>query len=545
MKHLLALFALVALCGCQALSVDDLLSQAEQQIVSAPDSALVTVKSIKRYALINPKHRARYGVLYSAALDKNYIDVAADSLIRFSATYYDTHGPESERMRAYYYLGRVYENAKDYQQALLYYLDAAQHPDRVDNNYLKGLLYSDLSEIYERYYNYKKAYQYAEQSYNCYKEAKLERHQVFQLYMMGALCNSLGQYDKGITILSETIEMAKECGFQAMDSWSKAMLIIINNKLNNYEENYTLLRECESMYGDNFYTSVNLCGAAADVYARKGDRIKSEKLINKGWGYAKNSVDSSQMYYHLSKMHLHRNKLVAGYNYYNKTVEIQFATIASKDDESLATAQSEYFTQKAIKQKNRSDRNVRILIVVVLVGIVIAICLNIRKRREILRKNIQINQYMDVVNTLQKEIDSRDSKIQQITDDSLKDRCETINQLCRTYFETTHSKRQQRIIFNEVKTLVENLSSDAYLETVEKCVNQYCDNLLVQLKQDMPELSHNEYKLACFVCIGFSTQVMCLVFECTPEILYRRVYRLRDKIRHCPSEHKAKYLKYI
>jgi hypothetical protein len=152
---------------------------------------------------------------------------------------------------------------------------------------------------------------------------------------------------------------------------------------------------------------------------------------------------------------------------------------------------------------------------------------------------------MDVVNTLQKEIDSRDSKIQQITDDSLKDRCETINQLCRTYFETTHSKRQQSIIFNEVKTLVENLSSDAYLETVEKCVNQYCDNLLVQLKQDMPELSHNEYKLACFVCIGFSTQVMCLVFECTPEILYRRVYRLRDKIRHCPSEHQAKYLKYI
>jgi tetratricopeptide (TPR) repeat protein len=546
MKHLLALLALVALCGCQALSVDDLLGQAERQIVSAPDSALVTVKSIKRYALINPKHRARYGVIYSAALDKNYIDVAADSLIRFSATYYDTHGPESERMRAYYYLGRVYENAKDYQQALLYYLDAAQHPDRVDDNYLKGLLYSSLGEMYERYYNYKKAYQYAEQSYNYYKEAKLPKHQVYQLYKAGIYCANLKENDKGIKYLNQAIDLADEIGYKRIAPKVYYQLIRVYNENYEFDKSYQIIKLHKEILTNKALNEPYLYGAIGNVFTAKGLHSQADEFYNKGYAIAKNKVDSINLQYYISRALALKGRPLESLELYSHSLYNQIGYISQNIDKYTSATAVEFFNQKDRTEKDRiQKRQKRNTIATVLIVIVIVVCLIIRERRVLLRKNIQINQYMDVVNTLQKEIDSRDSKIQQITDDSLKDRCETINQLCRTYFETTHSKRQQSIIFNEVKTLVENLSSDAYLETVEKCVNQYCDNLLVQLKQDMPELSHNEYKLACFVCIGFSTQVMCLVFECTPEILYRRVYRLRDKIRHCPSEHKAKYLKYI
>ena len=546
MKHLLALLALFALCGCQALSVDDLLSQAERQIVSAPDSALVTVKSIKRYALINPKHRARYGVLYSAALDKNYIDVAADSLIRFSATYYDTHGPESERMRAYYYLGRVYENAKDYQQALLYYLDAAQHPDRVEDNYLKGLLYSSLGEMYERYYNYEKAYKYAEQSYNYYKEAKLPKHQVYQLYKAGIYCANLKENDKGIKYLNQAIDLADEIGYKRIAPKVYYQLIRVYNENYEFDKSYQIIKLHKEILTNKALNEPYIYGAIGNVFTAKGLHSQADEFYNKGYAIAKNKVDSINLQYYISRALALKGRPLESLELYSHSLYNQIGYISQNIDKYTSANAVEFFNQKDRTEKDRiQKRQKRNTIATVLIVIVIVVCLIIRERRVLLRKNIQINQYMDVVNTLQKEIDSRDSKIQQITDDSLKDRCETINQLCRTYFETTHSKRQQSIIFNEVKTLVENLSSDAYLETVEKCVNQYCDNLLVQLKQDMPELSHNEYKLACFVCIGFSTQVMCLVFECTPEILYRRVYRLRDKIRHCPSEHKAKYLKYI
>ncbi len=134
MRCLLAILTCFVLCGCQAFHIDEILDRAERQLTDAPDSALVTMQNIGRYALLRPKVRARYGVVYSAALDKNYVDVTADSLIRYSASYYDLHGTAKERMRAYYYLGRVYENAKDYQQALLYNLDAAQYTEREQFN---------------------------------------------------------------------------------------------------------------------------------------------------------------------------------------------------------------------------------------------------------------------------------------------------------------------------------------------------------------------------------------------------------------------------
>ncbi|MBQ1973998.1 MAG: tetratricopeptide repeat protein, partial [Paraprevotella sp.] len=106
------------------------------------------MRAIKRYAVLTPERRARYGLLYSVALDKNYIDVASDSLIRYSAEYYDREGTPIERLKAYYYLGRTQENAQLYDKAILSYLDAAQYADNVDDKYLLALLYSHLGRLY-------------------------------------------------------------------------------------------------------------------------------------------------------------------------------------------------------------------------------------------------------------------------------------------------------------------------------------------------------------------------------------------------------------
>ena len=164
------------MCSCQLFHISEILDTAERQIGECPDSALTTMRSIRRYAVLLPPVRARYGVLYSAALDKNYIDIASDSLIRYSADFYDLYGTPEQRMTAYYYLGRTQENAGDILPATLSFLDAAQYTDAVDNNYLKGLLYSRLGSVYASYYKGEKALQYYQQSCDYYKAAELPEH---------------------------------------------------------------------------------------------------------------------------------------------------------------------------------------------------------------------------------------------------------------------------------------------------------------------------------------------------------------------------------
>ena len=84
MKHLLLhiiLSLLVALpfSGCRDHSpVADKLKQAETVMNEHPDSALNLLKGIAQPELQTQAHHARYALLYSQALDKNYIDLTND-----------------------------------------------------------------------------------------------------------------------------------------------------------------------------------------------------------------------------------------------------------------------------------------------------------------------------------------------------------------------------------------------------------------------------------------------------------------------------------
>ena len=134
MPRAIVIVLCLVLSSCQLWRVDGMMDAAERQMGCAADSALTTMRAVRRYAVLTPERRARYGLLYSMALDKNGIDVASDSLIGYSAAYYDREGTPIERMKAYYYLGRTQENPQQCDKAILSYLDAAQYADNVTTN---------------------------------------------------------------------------------------------------------------------------------------------------------------------------------------------------------------------------------------------------------------------------------------------------------------------------------------------------------------------------------------------------------------------------
>ena len=77
-----------------------MLDKAEILSSEAPDSALVILKSIPRKALSTKSSRARHALLTSEVLDKCYIDVAEDSVIRVAYDWYKRHGSKENRLKA-------------------------------------------------------------------------------------------------------------------------------------------------------------------------------------------------------------------------------------------------------------------------------------------------------------------------------------------------------------------------------------------------------------------------------------------------------------
>lgn len=76
MKHFYFTFLLViCLTSCNSHSVHwDTLSQIESYIEENPDSALVILEQIDLAELLGKEEKAKHALLYSMALDKNFID---------------------------------------------------------------------------------------------------------------------------------------------------------------------------------------------------------------------------------------------------------------------------------------------------------------------------------------------------------------------------------------------------------------------------------------------------------------------------------------
>lgn len=70
------LLAVATLSSCVDKKANAAISLAESLMEDTPDSALVVMETIDTSRLAGKAQRARYSLLYSMALDKNYIDTA-------------------------------------------------------------------------------------------------------------------------------------------------------------------------------------------------------------------------------------------------------------------------------------------------------------------------------------------------------------------------------------------------------------------------------------------------------------------------------------
>ena len=519
------------MCSCQLRDIEQILSTAERQLTTAPDSALTTIRSVKWYSVLKPERRAKYGLIHSIALDKNYIDVTSDSLIRFSTRYYDYKGSPEQRMRAYYYLGRVQENNREYLPAILSLLDAAQYADAVDDNYLKGLLFSRLGTIYRHYYNYEKAYKYFEQSYNCYKAAGLKKHQAYQLYEMGFLSFRRNDNQRSIELLSEVVELSTEIDDVQILKWANIILAMAYDKISDFDNSYRILKYCENEFGSGIYNHSYICASAANTFTHKGYKKKADELLIKGWEYAKNSVDSSIMHIYVAYIEYYLQRYNSYYENFNRGLYMQLSIANDRLNNSVDKAEGEYFEQKAVAAKNIAvkQRNMYItILMVIVIGVVVFLSYNQRKIR-LQRKSIEnsLAAIADIKMGMQNQTKEVAVKLQAM----IKNKFDIFDELCNLYYEQPTYEKKQTTIYNKVHNLISSFRTDAKMfSNIENIVNDCCDNAMAKLRNEMPKLREDEYKMLCYTFAGFSNQAMAVFFNCESGTVATRKSRLKSQI---------------
>ena len=166
-RHIL--FAAVVLSiavSCTDRGIIRALDDIESCLSEHPDSALSVLDSLSTTGIQGREANAKFALLYSMALDKSYIDATDDSLINIAVDWYRKHGTADERLKSYYYQGRVYQNAGDNEAAMESFVraEASESEDNMSN----GLLYKAMSGIYIQIFDFVKAELYNNRAKECY-----------------------------------------------------------------------------------------------------------------------------------------------------------------------------------------------------------------------------------------------------------------------------------------------------------------------------------------------------------------------------------------
>lgn len=124
----------------------------ETYIETQADSALTILQGITSDELANKEEKAKHALLLSMAMDKNYIDRTDFEVLQPAIDYYPHKGTADEKLRTYYYEGRIYQNKGDKDPSMRAFIKGRELEGAItDTLTFANLLVAQGSYLYTSY----------------------------------------------------------------------------------------------------------------------------------------------------------------------------------------------------------------------------------------------------------------------------------------------------------------------------------------------------------------------------------------------------------
>ena len=548
MKHLLLPILLIFLLalpftGCQKhYPVADKLSQAEIYMNEEPEAALRVLESIGQPDLHTKEHHARYALLYSQALDKNYIDKTNDSLINVAVDYYRQTDEVRSKFLSYYYKGRIHWNAGENPEAMLAFMEAEQLVDALGDDYYAGLLYQWIASIYRSYMDYPKAMEYAEQSIDCYTRAGKNRHRLWALLSKASLLRAMNEDAEGIRIMEALLPEVEATNDLELFSGCLGDLI-----LGCLDENR--LADARKYY-DRYVQKINpmtknsaLLSKVAQLYAYEGSFSEAQRFMEAAWGKANGRTDSIILYVTSSLIHRKKGNDRQAYADLEDGVTLQNKDVRKTLQHPILTTQMDFLRQELAFQhyKQRTEKVIWMLgigLVVILAGIAIY---GIRKRmrQRVLRiqeEKARLEEDLEVLQTTQE-------KTEALKNGLFESKMKELDKLVLVSLkEFKNEESRNRAILKLVQDTKDQIHGNKKnMANLEKWVNEYKDNVMQHLRSEIVLPDESYYELACYLLANFSVNTIALLMDETTNTIYKRRSRIRLLIQDSSAWHKEQF----
>lgn len=543
MKPLLAIgAALLMIFSCTVIETDRTLNDVESFIMDHPDSALLILESMNRKDLKTARTKAHHALLHAMALDKNYIDVKDDSIASVAVEYYLKHGPQRNRVRALYYLGKSYYYQQQYDMAILEYSKAERVAKKCDSLYL-GMIKTAKAGIYNITYNSIEELKCTQEALGIFKSIGAERYYRPITYSLGMAYHNVDRYADALSVYKDLIDSSSEIDYYCINATisSAHSLIEMNNV--DYHVVDSLFRKAKYEYDADFEEK-DYWAWAYSLY-RIGRNEEADVMTSK-----LEISDEFIVDFWRARIAAYLKDYEAVYKYDNLTLKRQNDIVEKLLEESLAIYQSDYYqTQLELSEYKVRTRTIGLLgliVLIILVSVILYLAINRYIRKQKAEKN-KLFEYAEEIKRQLEEAEGKDySELKRKFISLYRTRFETIGTLCDQYIQSAGRIDIESLMFKKVETLISEVKNDSVNRMAfESMLDNDLDMIMTHLRTEMPKMKELDYAIFSYIIVGFDATTISRLLDMTVNNVYAHKRRIRVKIEEKYPEHAEQFLEML
>lgn len=541
MKKLYLLLTLVVL-GCTP-ALDQRLTRIDGMLNDHPAEALASLDSLDRSSLKTPRLKARYALLRSAALDKNYIDLQSDSVIAPAVLWYGHHGNAYEKARTLYYQGRIAYNAGDYPSASIYYQQSETLFPKFEDDYLKRLVLIAHAQTNNDTFFYEENLGLLEHAKALFPTHETSDQRYLLELAVATYYNNTHQWMRADSVYSYIEATIDTTSFVYPISMKNHARLLINQDSPDHIRAFALFQSALSR-GVKIHPEDALAYAFA-LYSNdhKEEALALIDMIDETGGYPAQVADARY------RIALLEDNLKDAFDNHLKTIPIQDSIIFASLKQSVVTAQRDYFEEVSARTAERT-RYQRVLIWLLVALFVLALLagMAMASRRKA-RHEAELSRLSDILvqtETMLKQAENEreDYKSKFIT--KFKGQFVTLRELTEKYLGAQGRSDQKEYIFQKVADMAKLVSDDKEGNRhFEQQLNKELGNIMVHFRKDIPGKDESTYRFVCYLIAGFDPPAISLLMGYSISFIYKKKSGLVNEISQIDSPHKQNYLDFL
>lgn len=536
-------------------SIVALMDSAELVMNESPKQVYGLMADIDPQSIRSRAMQARYALLYTEAQYKNYINETSDSLIMIAVRYYSNHNNTFYRFLSYYYLGCIYCNAKQYNDAILALTQAEQVANEIPDGYYTGLLYSQLGNVFFDSFDYQRAKDYYINAKYYYDSANKELHKIHAIVDIGRCDLELQEYDSAIAVFKEIKVWADANDDDYLSLLSRQnlsmCLLMDTDKVYTTNDIQSLLLQINDTDKKDSYTLRLL----ARYFLKTKDYVQSQSYVQSALSQAHTVSDSIDVLFLKSQIYKELGNLDSAFYYYQQSIAYQNNTLKQLLRQPVLGVQKDYYQTISEVESLKADKQKTELIVIFLLLLIVitasALGYTIIKRRNDKRNRdyllvidelsakdsmnvVEIENLNSVISELSNKNDCQNTEIirqnNKVHDLFLQQFAPTNYVLTRYYDHISDSRVADRL-YKIVKEQMDIIISPKNIVKLDSQLNEIYNDIMSRISVPSVHLSEKDIMTIRLLLAGLSVKSIGTLLDCSIHSIYKTKDRTMAKLK--------------